>query len=160
MQFGHNDGGKPDEPTRARATLPGNGEEVQEIENPLRKVHETVHTYGWYIRSYISQIKAKGGIPVVCSLIPRNRWTDGKVNRADKEYGLWAKQAAEQGAAAFIDLNGIIADKYDAEGQEKVKEYFFTDNLHTVEAGARMNALCVVDGIKADKKLKLKELLK
>ena len=32
FQWGHNDGGKPDEPTRTRASLPGTGEEMVEIE--------------------------------------------------------------------------------------------------------------------------------
>ena len=34
FQFGHNDSGVPDEPTRARASLPGTGDQTLEIENP------------------------------------------------------------------------------------------------------------------------------
>ena len=81
IQFGHNDGGQPDEPTRARASLPGVGPETVEIENPILKVHETVHTYGWYIRKIVQDAKFRGATSIVCSLIPRKMWKDGKVVR-------------------------------------------------------------------------------
>jgi lysophospholipase L1-like esterase len=81
IQFGHNDGGVPDEPSRARASLPGVGPETIEIENPILKVHETVHTYGWYTRKIVEDAKTKGATPKVCSLIPRKTWKDGKVVR-------------------------------------------------------------------------------
>ncbi|WP_202406167.1 rhamnogalacturonan acetylesterase [Hufsiella ginkgonis] len=154
MQFGHNDASGIDEPARARGTIKGNGDESQEIDNPITKKHETVYSYGWYLRKYIEEIKAKGATPIVCSLIPRNNWKEGKVNRATEGYGKWAMEAAAQGGAYFVDLNGIIADKYDKQGPEMVKSYFASDNLHTVEAGARMNAQCVVEGLRGVKKLK------
>jgi hypothetical protein len=49
---------------------------------------------------------------------------------------------------AFIDLNGLIADLYDAAGQKRIKAlYFPKDNTHTNLAGARVNAGCVVTGV-------------
>src|SRR5690348_14185666 len=61
IQLGHNDGGALNEeppgskyPLRARGTIRGLGEETQEIDNVLTKQHEVVHTYGWYLRKYIS----------------------------------------------------------------------------------------------------------
>src|SRR5262245_10916128 len=77
MQFGHNDGGGA---ANARGSLRGNGEDTQEVTAGGNS--ETVHTYGWYIRKYIADTKAKGATPIVCSLIPRNNWRGGKVNRA------------------------------------------------------------------------------
>ena len=50
LQFGHNDSGALDDSSRARGTLPGVGDEIREIENPILKRHEVIHTYGWYIR--------------------------------------------------------------------------------------------------------------
>ena len=44
--------------TRARASLKGNGEETEEIDNLLTKQHEVVHTFGWYIRKYITEARA------------------------------------------------------------------------------------------------------
>ncbi len=149
IQFGHNDEGKPDDPSRARATLPGVGEETVEIENPLLKMHETVHTYGWYIRKIVQDTKAKGGIPIVCSLIPRKLWQDGKVVRNTANYAGWARQVATQEGVGFVDLNEIIARRYDALGEAAVEPLFGDPHTHTSRAGAELNAECVVSGLKA-----------
>src|SRR5438046_3603940 len=85
MQFGHNDGG-PLTQGRARASLKGNGEETQEVTDEKTGKKETVHTYGWYIRKYIADAKAKGATPIVCSPIPRNMWKHDKVLRAANDY--------------------------------------------------------------------------
>src|SRR5947207_2111497 len=79
-----------------------------------------VHTYGWYIRKFVADAKSKGAAEVaVCSLIPRNRWTGGKINR-DKTFAVWAADAAKQSGALFVDLNKIVCDKYDVLGEKKV----------------------------------------
>src|SRR6267142_6551086 len=44
MQFGHNDPGPLDDNQRARGSLRGTGEETREIDNPITKKHEVVHT--------------------------------------------------------------------------------------------------------------------
>jgi rhamnogalacturonan acetylesterase len=147
FQFGHNDGGQINDNSRARATLKGNGEETQEIDNMLTHQHEVVHTYGWYMRKYIRDAKAKGAIPIVCSLIPRQNWKDGKIGRASDSYGKWAREAAEQEGALFVDLNEIIAQGYEKMGPEKVAP-LFKEGPHTTPEGAKFNAECVVAGLK------------
>ena len=117
FQFGHNDSGPLDDTARARGTIPGVGDESKEIENPILKRHETVHTYGWYMRQYVTDTMAKGAIPIICSPIPRKIWKDGKVVRNADNYGGWARQVADQEHVAFIDLNAIIAHRYDALGE-------------------------------------------
>ncbi|HVG17209.1 MAG TPA: GDSL-type esterase/lipase family protein, partial [Chitinophagaceae bacterium] len=47
MQFGHNDAGALDDTARARGTIKGIGEEMQEIYNPIMKKKEVVYSYGW-----------------------------------------------------------------------------------------------------------------
>lgn len=149
IQFGHNDSSPVNDNSRARGTLKGTGEETEEIDNILTKKHEIVQTYGWYIRKYISDAKAKGAIPVVCSLVPRNMWENGKVIRASEDYGKWAKESAQAEKAYFIDLNEIIAAKYDPLGENEVTaKLFLTDHTHTNEAGAIMNAQSVAEGIR------------
>jgi lysophospholipase L1-like esterase len=148
FQWGHNDDGPLDDSARARGTIRGTGGETKEIDNPILKVHETVHTYGWYLRKYIADTKAKGAIPIICSPIPRKIWSDGKTVRNASNYGGWARQVAEQEHVAFIDLNEIIARKYDALGQEKVEPLFADPHTHTSRAGAELNAECVVAGLK------------
>ena len=149
FQFGHNDSGPLDDTARARGTIPGVGDESKEIENPILKRHETVHTYGWYMRQYVADTLAKGATPILCSPIPRKIWRDGKVVRNADNYGGWARQVALQLHVAFIDLNAIIARRYDALGEEKVEPLFADPHTHTSREGAELNAQCVVAGLKA-----------
>ncbi|HEY4338061.1 MAG TPA: rhamnogalacturonan acetylesterase [Puia sp.] len=148
MQFGHNDGGPLDDTSRARGTIKGTGEETKDIYNPIMKKPETVHSYGWYMRKYVSDAKEKGAVSIICSPIPRNEWADGKCVRSPNSYSGWAKETADATGAFFVDLNNIIADEYDQLGPDKVKEFFPGDHTHTNEAGARMNAAAVVTGLK------------
>jgi rhamnogalacturonan acetylesterase len=149
FQWGHNDDGPLDDPARARGTLHGIGDETKEVDNPILKIHETVHTYGWYLRKYVEDTKAKGAIPILCSPIPRKTWKDGKIVRNAANYGGWARQVAQQEHVGFIDLNEIIARKYDALGETAVEPLFGDPHTHTSRAGAELNAECVVAGLKA-----------
>lgn len=160
MQFGHNDSGPLDDTARARGTIKGTGNESKEIYNPIAKKKEVVHTYGWYMRKYIEDAKAKGAIPIVCSPIPRNIFNNGKVQRSDDSYGGWAKEVAQSAGAYFIDLNNLIANQYDTMGSDKVSAFFPGDHTHTNEAGAQLNAGIVVKEISALKGLDLKKYLK
>jgi rhamnogalacturonan acetylesterase len=149
MQFGHNDGGAVNDSSRARGTIRGIGEETQEIDNIITKKHEVVHSFGWYMRKYVTDTRAKGATPVVCSLIPRNVWVDGKVVRAKENYGKWAADAAKNAGAFFVDLNEIIAVNYEAIGQQEVtSKFFLKEHTHTTEAGAKLNAAAVAEGIR------------
>jgi len=159
MQFGHNDGGALDDTARARGTIKGIGEDSTEIYNPIRKMKEVVHTYGWYMRKYVNDAKKKGAIPIICSPIPRNDWKDGKVLRSNDSYTLWAKQVAEQNGAYFIDLNNIIADALEKIGPDKANSFFPQEHTHTNKEGAVFNAKIVVNEIKKLKHCELKKYL-
>jgi lysophospholipase L1-like esterase len=159
MQFGHNEGSKPDTSKAGyRGVLKSTGEENVELTWP-DSTKEIVHTYGWYVRKFITDAKSKGAIPIVASMIPRNEFKEGKVKRADNDYGKWAKEVAASEGVAFIDLNAITADKYDVMGPEKVKEFFPGDHTHTNEAGATVNAASVAEGIRLLKTLGLNNYL-
>lgn len=160
MQFGHNDGGPLSDAARARGTLKGTGEEMQDIDNPITKAHEVVHTYGWYLRKFIADAKARGATPIVCTLVPRKIWKDGKIIRASDSYGKWAAEVAAQESVGLVDLNEIIARKYDALGAEKVEPLFADEHTHTPRAGAELNADSVIEGLKALEKNPLAAYLK
>src|SRR6187551_3548920 len=148
MQFGHNEGSKPDTSRGGyRGVLRGTGDETVDLFWKDSTI-ETVHTYGWYLKKFVNDAKAKGAIAIICSMIPRNQFVDGKVKRADKDYGKWAKEVAASEGAFFIDLNGITADKYDTLGPDKVKAFFPGDHTHTNTDGATLNAASVVEGLK------------
>lgn len=146
MQFGHNDGG-PLDTGRARASLKGIGDETREIV-AAKGQKEVVHTYGWYMKKYCTDAKDKGATPIVLSPIPRNLWKDGKVARASKDYGKWSSESAQATRVVFVDLNEIIASHYEKLGKEKVDPLFFGDHTHTSPAGARLNAECVIEGLR------------
>ena len=147
MQFGHNDGGPLNDTSRARGTIKGTGEETEEIDNLLTRKHEVVHSYGWYLRKFIADAKAKGATPIVCSLVPRKIWQDGNVVRS-QDYAKWAQTVAESEGVAFLDLNEIIARKYDELGAEKVEPLFGDEHTHTSLVGAEVNAASVIAGLK------------
>lgn len=175
IQFGHNDGGlnlpgavpvpdqgvlpgqqPPTPPAGARprgpnvnGSLPGTGEETYDVENPRTHEKETVHTFGWYLRKYVAETKAKGATPIISSLVPRKLWQDGHVIRNTSTYRGWAEQVAKQEHVGFVDLNEIIARRYDALGQAAVDPLFGDPHTHTTMAGAVLNAECVVAGLRA-----------
>lgn len=148
MQFGHNDGGKLND-EKCRASIKGIGEEVEDIVRVTDQQPETVHSYGWYLRKFVTEAKAKGVTPIMVSLIPRNIWTDGKIGRSGNDYGGWAKQVAEQEHAAFIDFNNLLANRYESLGEAKTAELFAgTDHTHTGPAGAAFNARVMASAIR------------
>jgi len=159
MQFGHNDGSPLDDTARARGTIKGTGMESKEIYNPITKKQEVVYSYGWYLRKFINDAKAKGAIAIVCSPIPRNQWKNGKVLRGEASYSSWAAEVAKAESVYFIDLNKRTADKYDVSGEELVKGYFPGDHTHTNGEGAKLNAASVAEGISGLKKCPLKKYL-
>jgi rhamnogalacturonan acetylesterase len=155
MQFGHNDASPVNDTLRARGTIKGTGDETQEIDNLITKKHEVVHSYGWYIRKYVTETKAKGATPIVLSLVPRNAWKEGKVVRGTDDYGKWAAEVAKaesggKNGAYFIDLNELVARKYDVVGDSTLLQatYFVKDHTHTNAAGAKVNAASVIEGLK------------
>jgi hypothetical protein len=66
---------------------------------------------------------------------------------------------AEAEKVAFVDLNEIIARRYDALGEAQVEPLFADPHTHTSRAGAELNAECVVAGLKALKGNPLGEYL-
>jgi lysophospholipase L1-like esterase len=146
MQFGHNDNGSP---ATGRTSIKGIGPETLDVENPTNHQHEVVLTFGGYLRKYIADTRAKGATPIVCSLVPRKTWKDGKIARHKESHAGWAEQVATAENVAFVDLNEMVAQRYDALGAEKVEPLFADEHTHTSAAGAELNAQCVIAGLKA-----------
>jgi lysophospholipase L1-like esterase len=145
IQFGHNDGG-PLDTGRARGSLPGLGEETQEVTKPDGS-KEVVHTFGWYNRKFIADVRARGATPVILSLTVRNIWKEGRVERGSGKFRQWAEELARAEGVQFVDVTSIVADRYVALGAEKVKALFGPDHTHTSPAGAEFNAAAVVAGL-------------
>ncbi len=106
-------------------------------------------SFGSFIQAYITDTRAKGATPVVCSLIPRNgRDSSGKINRNANTQAGWARQVAAAEGAGFIDLNELVARKYDALDKAAVDD-LFSGSPHTSWTGAVVNAETVISGLKA-----------
>jgi rhamnogalacturonan acetylesterase len=159
MQFGHNEGAKPDTGKAGyRGVLKATGEDTVQLTR-ADGTKEIVHSYGWYLKKFIAEAKAKGATVTVMSMIPRNEFREGKVLRAANDYGKWAQESAAAAGAYFIDLNAITADKYDQLGAEVVKAFFPGDHTHTNKAGADLNARSVVEGLKQNPAIGLNKYL-
>ena len=152
IQFGHNDAGAINT-GKARAELPGAGSESKVFLMEPTGKYQVIYTFGWYLRKFIMDVKEKGAIPIVLSHTPRNIWDDGKIQRNTDSFGKWAREAAEQAGACFIDLNKLSADKLQKMGWEQglriVGEYFNHDHTHTSLKGAHLNAESIAEGLKA-----------
>jgi len=147
IQFGHNDPAELFKTTRPRGSLPGVGDETREGVVALTSTFEVVRTFGWYLRQYVADARARGAAPLLCSLVPRKIWKEGHIVR--DEHADWTREVASTTNTPFLDLNAIVARKYEAMGPEKVDPLFADEHTHTTPAGARVNAESVIDGLKA-----------
>jgi len=151
IQMGHNDGGPLDDTNRARGSIRGIGDESKDISNPITKKQETVHTYGWYLRKYISDARAKGMTPIICSPIPHVPKESAKPGDVEPSgYVGWSHDVATNEHVLFIPLNQIIMSHYVGMTPAEVKAKYFTpaDNTHTSLEGAELNAKSVVEGLR------------
>ena len=137
IQFGTNDNG-PTGPIR------GTGEETEDRQTAGGRT-ETVHTYGWYLRKYIADAKAKR----------RNahrlhagaaEYLGRRQNRPAKRQArrLGARTVAKDQNVPLLDLHEAIAQRYDELGQEKVAQIFADQRVHTTREGAELSAQCVL----------------
>jgi rhamnogalacturonan acetylesterase len=149
LQMGHNDGGQLDGP-KPRGSLKGLGDETEQV-TLLNGQAETVHTYGWYMRKYIADTRAKGATPLLLSLTIRNIWhagADGKQQiERDMGYDAEIKQLSAEEHVPYIDMSDIEADRLEAMGPEKTALLFPRDHTHTSAEGAELVAQCVVDAL-------------
>ncbi len=162
IQFGHNDAGSYNI-GRARASLPGNGENDTTVVMEATGKPEIVRSFGWYMRKYAQEAKAKGAIPVFLSHIPRNNFVTKdslQIVRNNQGFGAWTKQAALMAKVPYIDLNQLVADKYEKIGKDSVQRMFHGDHTHTSRLGAELNAKMVAEGIRVSRDKQLRKLQK
>jgi lysophospholipase L1-like esterase len=158
IQMGHNDGvnSHPETDTKARASIKGIGDETVEYTLPkpfttgplAGQTTETIHTYGWYIRKYIADTRAKKATPILLTVTVRNIWVndaDGNL-RIERDMGLrdYETQLAASEQVSLVDMATVEADRLEALGEEKSALLFPVDHTHTSAEGAERNAESVV----------------
>src|SRR5262249_22078655 len=152
IQMGHNDGGKPDDPSRPRGSLRGIGDETREIVHPTSGKKEVVHTYGWYLRKYVSDARAHQMTPILVAPIPHCPTKPVEVGAVETNaYVGWAEDVAKAEKVPFVNLNKLVLARYSAMTPADIKSRYFTpaDNTHTSPAGAALNAAALVEGLRA-----------
>ncbi len=149
FQMGHNDGGDLGG-AKPRGELKGIGEETQDVpqtSGPLAGTTETVHTYGWYVRKYVAEARAKGVTPIFLTITIRNIWKDGKIER-DMGYTTYLHQLSEELHVLMADMATLEADYLESIGPEKTALLFPIDHTHTSAVGAEMNAKMVATALR------------
>lgn len=161
LQFGHNDVGKYDDPAaKDRPSLHSEGDETVEVTRSADGKKETVHSFGWYMRKYGNDVRAKGAIMIFCSMVPHKDWDGSHILRKERDQWVkWTANAAAATHAAYIDLNEIVALEFERLGPEKVAPLFGDARTHSTSAGALLNAQLVISGIRALKHPDLKKYL-
>ncbi len=157
IQFGHNDV-FPINDNVARGTLHGVGENTVEIDNVATKKHEVVHTFGWYMRRMVIDIRTRGGTPILLTLTVRDRFNpDGTIERlpdpnvdlsdtnrftAPPMWSVWTEQVARSQFVPLLDVHNKIADRDDQQGKAVADTYYNTprDPTHRNEKGAEADA--------------------
>ena len=164
IQMGHNDGGSgPDgvaKDSKGRSSIKGIGDETVDVPiakpfpaGPLAgKTTETVHTYGWYLRKYISDARAKGATPILLTVTIRNIWTagtNGQSGHIERDMGFrdFESKVAAAEHVPLADMATLEADFLDEAGPNRTALLFPIDHTHTSAQGAEMNARFVAQSL-------------
>lgn len=157
IQFGHNDGG-PINTGKARGEFKGNSDEKEVMTMEASGINEGIYSFGWYIRKFCLDAIEKGATPIVMSITPRNsRDENGKIIR-ERDYTEWAREAAAQAGAYFVDLNEISASRLDRMSSAEADAQFCKDPVHSSLAGAHRNAKSVAEGLRSLKGLPVSKM--
>jgi rhamnogalacturonan acetylesterase len=150
VQFGHNDAGDYKDPkAKGRPSLHGEGEDTAQAFQKDLVTMETIHSFGWYMRKYASDAKAKGATPILLSMVPHKDWNGTKIVRNEQDtFCKWTKDAADTTGAQYIDTNTIIGQGLERLGPDKVAPLFGDLRTHSTPDGAKYNAAAVVVGLK------------
>jgi lysophospholipase L1-like esterase len=176
IELGHNGG-----------HLDGMGDETREQPGVNGGPAQTIHTYGWYTRKFVTDAKSKGATPIVSSTTIRNWWenpnakfneaylvskTDAynaKDDRVERGMGrtkiggegemlVHARQVATEEKVPFIDHANIAADLYEKLGRENTGKWH-SDRTHFSTEGAIVQAELFIAGLRAQPELKLNDYL-
>ncbi len=144
---------------------PGDVVMVQFGHNDMKsKAEDALATYKKNLVRFVSETKAKGGVPVLMTPVSRESFAGGKISnsflvkRGDEtdDYVAAVKEVAKEQGVTLIDLNASSAALYEALGEGKSQVLFAnaSEKTHHSDYGSYEIAKCVVQGI-VDAKLEL-----
>jgi len=123
---------------RARGSLPGAGEETETIFDAFFKREETVHTFGWYLKSYIQKCQRAGIKLVFLSPPVRNTWNAFQIKRTKSaEMVKIMKQVCDSSGAMFLDFSALTESHLNQIGIRRSELLYLPDDeVHTNIEGA------------------------
>ncbi|KAJ5161340.1 hypothetical protein N7492_006732 [Penicillium capsulatum] len=147
IEFGHNDGSSVST-DNGRTDCPGTGSAT--CSTTYNGVVETLLTSPAYIENAAKKFMAKGAKVLISSQTPHNPWESGSFVYSPSRFVGYAKLAAENVGAAYVDHGAYVANIFESLGQSVVDSYFPSDHTHTNAAGAEAVAKAVFKAVVCD----------
>jgi lysophospholipase L1-like esterase len=129
------------------------------------KAADALETYKKNLVRFVTETKAKGGVPVLMTPVSRESFEGGKITNSfvangKDDYVAAVKEVAKEQGVTLLDLNASSAALYEAVGEGKAQALFATpaEKTHHSDYGSYEISKCVVQGI-VDAKLELAQHL-
>lgn len=140
MQFGHNDLNK----TGHDGIWPRD----DTMGDWVNTYAEAGTDYKWMLAAYATEVKRRGGIPVIVSPMTKINLRTGELNVAGLgDYPKAAIEAAKMADVACIDLNAMSIAVATGLGPTLAPKAY-VDGLHTNTYGGYLLSRCIVEGIR------------
>jgi len=147
IELGHNDGGTPD--TSERASVYGETDTATQTVTLANGTTEVVHTWPFYIKSFITSAQAKGAIPIISSQTPDNPYENSTTIIDDPpRFVGYAKDVAAAKSVDYVDHFAAVISAFTVLGKATVDAYYPIDHTHTNTAGAIQVARALISGLK------------
>ncbi|MEV7662945.1 rhamnogalacturonan acetylesterase [Paenarthrobacter sp. NPDC089316] len=137
---------------------------IQFGHNDQKREHLAARTgYAENLRRMVADVRAKGGVPILCTSVERRHFLAGQLEQSLGEYPAVVRELGAELGLDVLDLNAWTRDLYLELGEEGSKELFFhfapgahahwagglADNTHFHEAGAKRVAAYVAEQLEA-----------
>ncbi|MGJ3189347.1 rhamnogalacturonan acetylesterase [Paenarthrobacter sp. FR1] len=137
---------------------------IQFGHNDQKRAHLAAHAgYAANLRRMVAEVRAKGGVPVLCTSVERRHWAGGTLEVTLGDYADTVRGLGAELGLDVIDLNQWTRSLYQELGEEGSKELFFhfapgehahwagglEDNTHFHVKGAQRIAVFVAEQLEA-----------
>ncbi|KAI6778069.1 rhamnogalacturonan acetylesterase [Emericellopsis cladophorae] len=135
IEFGHNDGGSPENNDNGRSDCPGAGTQTCISD----KTGEKVYTFVFYVIQASRLLLSKGATVVLSSQTPNNQWETGTFQGAPSRFVGYQKTATDalnSPDVTFVDNFQAVSNLYLSLGRDAVNAFYPNDHTHTSPEGA------------------------
>lgn len=139
IEFGHNDGGSPENNDNGRSDCPGTGTETCISD----KTGEVVYTFNFYVIQASKLMLNKGATVILSTQTPNNQWEGGSYNGSPSRFVGYvpiAHRALNSASVTWVDHHEAVSKMFRRLGNGAVNALFPNDHTHTSIAGANLVA--------------------